>query len=125
MLPAKEGALVGPWTICVERAVAQWIQTAKNRGGADAEAARAVEHMLDLLEQNGRTANTAKKLNDVDLWEVRPDAYRLFFKFASGRRIAVGEIRKKGTGKWRQKVYQQIERKVADYVYRLEAELDD
>ncbi len=54
------------------------------------------------------------KLNDLRLWEIRGDDYRLFLDFGSGRAF-VGAMRKKLKGSFSMDDYRHIEREVREF----------
>lgn len=81
-----------------------------------------LRHAIDLLEVNGPRATGAKKLNDLDMYQIRVHDHRLFFGIVRGARIlAVTSLvpKPKGTGN---KPYEPYEKRVQAHVARLTPE---
>jgi len=82
-----------------------------------------LEHAIELLEANGPRANGAKRLNDLDLYEVRVMDHRLFFNVVpGGRTIAATVFVRKATSRLPNRVYEGYERRVREHVERLQEE---
>jgi len=77
---------------------------------------------MERLRREGTRAHGAKKLKDLDLWEIRAHDWRAFFvPLSRGNRIAVGAILTKRSQRIRMRKLKHIERVVHHWSDEVEA----
>lgn len=109
-----------PWTIDLSPEVEQVILDSLKPRSTTVKLVAHLRHALDLLAANGPRANGAKKLNDLDMYQIRVDDHRLFFGIVPGlRTLAVTTLVPKTKGTVRNKTYETYEKRVQAHVARL------
>ncbi len=106
-----------PYTIELSPDIEQVFLDSKEPRTKVAVLAAHLRHALELLALNGPLANGAKKLNDLDMYQIRVDQYRLFFGLVPGTRtIAATMLVPKTTGRLPMKTYKHYEKRVRAHV---------
>ena len=83
------------------------------RPGEPSEEARRIRAVLLLLASMGTRANGARKLQSLELWEVRAGRHRLFFSPVPGtHKLAVGALIVKEVRRIKMSRLRHIEHKV-------------
>jgi len=112
-----------PWTIELSPDVEQVILDSLKPRSTTVTLVAHLRHALDLLEANGPRATGAKKLNDLDMYQIRVHDHRLFFGIVPGvRTLAVTTLVPKTKGTVRNKTYETYEKRVQAHVARLTPE---
>ncbi len=115
-----------PWSVetsqQVDELILESVRSTGDRRRLAALAGQAIEQLIN----NGLGANGVKKLNDVDLYEIRVGDYRLYLKLVGkgSRTIAVSVLAPKLTGQLPTKTYRTYERRVDEHIAEIRARED-
>jgi len=105
------------WDVDLHSDIVDLLSDPRRAPGLSPQLRARLVHAIDLLEANGPRANGAKRLNDLDLYEIRVMDHRLFFDVVpGGRTIAATVFVRKARGTLPNRVYEGYEKRVRQHV---------